>query len=132
MKNGVRLWRFSKKRTLITRKGKIMLCGQCPCGCQPKIIVEWTSNNNGGQGKYKCFDLTPYQKDWIGTPGARWRIIETGACLTYHTGDINGNGKLIGLPSSYCSKYNYDGHMVLQMGCPITDSSSTKWATRCY
>lgn len=127
-----KLWRLSISKLLVRRGSKIMRCEKCPCECEPYIIVEWTSNGRDPQpqGTVKCFDLTPYKVDGIGIPGAKWRLIETGACLHYGSGDVDENGKLVGLRDQFCSSYGYNGYMKLQIGCPQQDGT-TKWATRC-
>lgn len=125
-----KLWRSNKTKRIVRRSSLLIKCSKCPCNCEPQILVEWTSNANGGDGKYKCFNLRPYQKQGTAIPGAKWRLIETGACLGYGSGDVNEKGKLVGLRDQFCSSYSYDGHMKLQIGCPQTDGS-IKWATRC-
>jgi len=52
-----------------------------------------------------------------GTVCAAWRIIEVGFCLVYAEGAVDVQGKLVGMPPEFCSPYNYDGHMELQIGC---------------
>lgn len=128
-----KLWRLSKSKLLVKRGSKIMNCQQCPCECEPYIIAEWTTNasNPQPQGTVKCIDFTPYRGDGVGIPGAKWRSIETGACLLRGgSGDVDEKGKLVGLPQKYCTSYSYNGYVKLQIGCPQPDGS-IKWATRC-
>lgn len=125
-----KLWRYEKSKLLIRRGSAIMNCTKCPCSCEPFIVVEWISNSNGSQGTHKCFNLRPYQGDGVGIPGAKWRLVETGACLKYGNGDVNENGKLVGLRDEFCSNYSYNGYMKLQIGCP-QQNGTIKWATRC-
>lgn len=74
------------------------------------------------------WNLSPYSGDGIGTPGAHWRLIETGAGVKYGSGDINESGRLVGLPSVFTSSYGYDGYMELQQGCEQPDGT-IKWPT---
>lgn len=126
----MKIWHTSNKKIAIDSQKKVMRCIKCPCDCEPKVIVNWTSNGSGINGRYKCFDLTPYQGDDIGTPESKWRLIETGACLRYGLGDIDSNGKLMGLQNQFCSNFSYDGHMELQQGC-IQKDDTIKWPGRC-
>ncbi len=84
------------------------------CDCQPRIIATAVTNRNN-----PTWDLTPYQGNGIGTPFAKWRLFERSyENDSYESGDIDKNGKLVGLPSKFESSYYYDGYMELQQGCP--------------
>ncbi len=91
------------------------------CNCTPRVIATYTTNRNN-----PIWDLTPYQGNGIGQPHAKWRLFERGyENDSYDSGDIDANGKLVGLPSQFESSYYYDGFMELQQGCPVmccTDS----------
>lgn len=126
----MKIWHTAKKKIALNKKKNIWRCKKCPCDCEPKVIASQTVNNRSDDEIPRCFDLTPYQGDGIGAPLHKWRLIETGACLRYNLGDINEDGKLVGLPSSFCSNYSYNGYMSLQQGC-IQKDGSIKWPGTC-
>ena len=129
----MKLWRNSKNQLVLTGENELWIADSCPCDCEPKIIAEWTTNGSTPQppGTVKCVDFTPYQGNCMGPPGGRWRSLEVGACLIRGgQGDIDENGKLVGLPDSYCSGYSYNGYIKLEVGCRQPDGK-IKWATRC-
>ena len=129
------LWR-NKKTGKIIRKHKnarLVVCRICPC-CKPKVIASAITNAQSGRREW---DLTPYQKEWIGLPGARWRLRDVGeahhnnssaSCsgTVYRNGTIDDNGKLVGLPDKFTSTYSYNGYMELQMGC-VREDGSVEW-----
>lgn len=91
----------------------IKACDRCPCeGCEPKIIAHITAEPN------QEVSLVQWQGDKIGYPGARWRLIETSDCYLYMYGEIDENGRLVGLPRGFTSDYSYQGRLQLQQGCP--------------
>ena len=106
--------------------GRLVLCNFCPCVCTPRVIASMVMN---GDDVYRnVWDLTPYMGNGVGTPGGRWRIREVGEahyndptkrCTgnRYDQGTIDANGKLVGLPNRFVSRYSYDGYMELQQGC---------------
>ena len=103
------------------RDGKVFFFEECPCDCEPKGLASYTTN--GQDEDRKCWDLTPYQGNEMGTPGYHWRLIEVANPRTcggvhYNSGNIDECGKLVGLPDKFCSTYSYDGYMEIQQGCP--------------
>ena len=126
----MKLWRNSAKKLVLNDEGKVWVFKDCPCDCEPKIIASQTVNGRVGSSYPKCFDLTPYQGDYVGIPNSKYRLIETGACVTYQIGNINENGKLVGLRDKFCSNYSYNGYMELQQGC-IQADGKIKWPGRC-
>lgn len=129
----MKLWRNSKGLLVLNAEKKPWILSDCPCDCTPKIIAEWTTNATEPQpsGTVKCIDFTPYQGNCIGTPGAYWRSIETGACLIRGgSGRVDDNGKLVGLASSYCTHYRYNGYIKLEQGC-MQANGKILWATKC-
>lgn len=129
----MKIWHTAKKKIALNKKKNIWRCTKCPCDCEPKVIARWTTNASTPQpaGTVKCVDFTPYQGDGVGVPEQRWRAIEVGACLLRGgSGSINEDGKLVGLPSSYCSSYNYNGYIELQQGC-VQKDGSIKWPGTC-
>jgi len=97
------------------------LCPEC-CECKPKTIAMFTTNSSN-----PVWDLTPYQGDGIAPPGSVWRLQETGSNLLYGSGNVNADGKLVGLPASFRSSYTYDGYMRLEIGCP-QPNGTIKWS----
>lgn len=126
----MKLWRNSNNKLVMNAKGEAWLSKECPCDCEPKVIASQTVNGKADSGYPKCWDLTPYQGNCIAVPNSKYRLIETGACLKYQTGDVDANGKLVGLRSEFCSSYSYNGYMELQQGC-IQEDGSIKWPGRC-
>ena len=129
-------WLHAKGRELVIGRntGRIILCWTCPC-CRPRVIGSCITN--GSNENTKIWWLTGYQGDHIGYPGARWRIRDVGEAhhndrssgcsgTIYHTGTINGNGRLAGLPEKFVSSYSYNGYMELQQGCVMPDGS-VRW-----
>jgi len=115
-----------KGKGLVHKDGSLSVFnadGLClDCCCKPKTIATWTTDNN------EPWDLTPYQGDGIGTPGAYWRL--TNDYMGYvpqRQGCIDKNGKLTGLPDSISpTAYKYTWHFVLEAGCPTRDGK-IKW-----
>ena len=93
----MKLWRNSNNKLVMNAKGEAWLSKECPCDCEPKVIASQTVNSRADSGYPKCWDLTPYQGDCIAVPNSKYRLIETGACLKYQNGDVDANGKLVGL-----------------------------------
>ena len=87
-------------------------CKDCS-DCETKVIASFTTNRDN-----PIWDLTPYQGDGVGDPNTKWRVFEKSGGVQYYDGDINENGKLVGLPNEFESSYYYDGFMELQQGCP--------------
>jgi len=83
------------------------------CDCSTTVIARYTTNRDN-----PTWDLTPYQGAGVGKPNTFWRVYETSGGVEYHRGNIDENGTLTGLPSSFTSSYYYDGYMQLQQGCP--------------
>lgn len=85
------------------------------CECDKKVIASFTVSPEN-----RVWDLTPYQGAGIGSPNAKWRIVEVDYQLEYERGDIDANGQLTALPSQFTQSdgYDYEGHMELQQGCP--------------
>lgn len=88
-------------------------CSDDCAECTPRVVASFTTNPSN-----PVWDLTLYQSDGIGTPNRKWRLVERGELLEYQRGDIDENGKLVGLPNQFESHYSYDGYMELQEGCP--------------
>lgn len=84
----------------------------CPCNCAPKVIASFTTNRD-----QPVWNLTPYQGVGMGTPCGHWRVFETSGRITYFQGEIDQEGRLVGLPNEFRSNYYYDGYMQLQEGC---------------
>ena len=129
------LWKDRETKKLIRKKtnGRLVVCWVCPC-CKPRVIASKITNASDGRAEW---DLTPYQGDKVGLPGARWRIRDVGeahhndsdaSCsgVIYNNGTIDGNGKLVGLPDKFVSGYNYNGYMELQQGC-VREGGSVEW-----
>ena len=70
------LWLDMKTKKIIKKKknGRLIDCWACPC-CKPKVIASKITNARTGP---KTWDLTPYQKERIGLPGAKWRLRDVG------------------------------------------------------
>lgn len=118
-------WRRNGK--IIKMEGKFVSCNECPCDCEPYVIAEKTTN--GSDPARKTWDLTPYQGPYKAKvrKGARWRLIETGACLSYGSGTVNSKGEMVGLQDHFSSSYSYDGHMILEEGCYDEKTGKTTW-----
>lgn len=120
------------------KNGKLIFSGggayssdECPCDCKPKVIASKVLNGSSENEDEKCWDLTPYQGNKVGTPNFQWRLIEVGedhSCsgIQYGGGSIDECGKLSGLPDEFCSTYAYDGYMEIQQGCP-DKSGAVQW-----
>ena len=113
------------------RGGEVFLYPKCPCDCEPMVIASKKLNGSSENEDEKCWDLTPYQGNEVGTPGFYWRLIEVGdprdcGGSHYGNGSIDECGKLVGLQNEYCSTYSYDGFMELQQGCP-DEEGNIKW-----
>ena len=114
-------------QVLLHRRLGSELCAEFTTCCRkPDIVAEKITN--AGDETRRCWDLTGLQGDCVGCPGGRWRLIEVGdppgsSCYTgnppgnYGEGEIDENGRLVGLPDEFCSIYSYDGHMELQTSC---------------
>ena len=91
----------------------------CICECTPKILVKYILHPK------TTWDLTPYQTLGFAKPAPYervWLIKECSRGVTYQSGEINHEGTLVGLPSSFDAKYSYDGYMTIQQLCidPVT------------
>lgn len=131
-----RLWLNRDSKTIIRKKRnrRLISCWTCPC-CKPRVIASKITNS--GNESMKTWDLTPYQGDRVGLPGARWRLRDVGeshhnnpdaSCggVIYGTGKINANGRLEGLPDKFVTSYYYNGYMELQQGC-VQENGSILW-----
>jgi hypothetical protein len=111
-------------RGMVRKNGSLSVVnanGKCPnCCCKPKILVSHTIAGNG------TWDLTPYQGDNQALSGSSWRLRESGHGVVYASGEVNKNGKLVGLPNSFKSSYSYAGYMRIEIGCP-QKNGSIKW-----
>lgn len=127
----MKLWKNGKTRTLIKKDGFLVVCWTCPC-CKPRVIASKITNPNSPR-----WDLTPYQGERIGLPGARWRLRDVGeahhndrdqSCsgVIYGNGSIDKDGKLVGLPNEFVSGYSYNGYMQLQQGC-VDENGNITW-----
>lgn len=94
----------------------------CQINCSPYVLASKTVNRNTDP----VMDLTPYQGPGHNYPLNKWRLIETGYHLVYYSGDIDCDGKLVGLPSQFVSNYYYNGYMQLQVGC-VQENGSVTW-----
>jgi len=95
--------------------------GKCPnCCCTPRILASYTTLN------YGIWDLTPYQGDYQAPPGSSWRLWESSYGLTYGSGNVDQNGRLVNLPNSFMSNYSYAGYMRIEIGCP-QENGTIKW-----
>ena len=116
--------------------GNIMICDECPVEkiCQPCVIASFVTHGKDGRDTW---NLTPYQGEGIGFPGAVWRIRDVGeshhhdpsaSCTgtVYESGEIDETGTLVGLPKKFVSKYDYEGYMELQQGCR-TENGDIIW-----
>jgi hypothetical protein len=108
--------------------------GECPgcCQCEPFVLGSFTTNRYYNP----CWDLTPYQGPGQAPPGSYWRLIEIGMCYPYSypwygAGCVNSEGRLVGLPSQFCSNYYYDGYMELQIGCYDPTDNRIHWPGTC-
>ena len=127
----MKFWKDYRTKVLILKKGLFITCWVCPC-CKPRVIASKITNPSS-----PVWDLTPYQGDRVGLPGAVWRFRDVGeahhndssaSCsgVIYNTGNINSNGKLVGLPSEFRSGYSYNGYMQLQQGC-VDEKGNITW-----
>lgn len=135
-KPDLRAWLHAKGRELVVGRntGQLILCWTCPC-CRPRVIASRITN--GRDEETKTWWLTDWQGDYVGFPGGKWRLRDVGeshhndrstGCsgTIYHNGDIDGKGKLVGLPDKFVSTYSYNGYMELQQGCVMPDGS-VRW-----
>ena len=135
-KPDIRAWLHAKGRELVIGRntGKLILCWVCPC-CRPRVIASYVTN--GRDEATKTWWLTDWQGDYVGFPGGKWRLRDVGEAhhndrsagcsgTIYHNGDIDGKGKLVGLPDKFVSSYSYNGYMQLQQGCVMPDGS-VRW-----
>ena len=91
-----------KNGKVIMRGGEVFLYPECPCDCEPKVLGSKVLNGASENEEDKCWDLTPYQGNEIGTPGFYWRLIEVGedgSCsgVNYGGGNIDDCGTSNGL-----------------------------------
>lgn len=114
--------------------GELLLCWTCPC-CRPRVIASFITN--GRDETRRVWNLAPYRGDWVGLPGSRWRLRDVGEAhhgnpsrgcegTIYHQGEIDGRGRLAGLPEEFESSYGYDGYMEIQQGC-VRKDGSVEW-----
>jgi len=101
-------------------------CAFC-CACEPKVLAWYTTNANTNP----VWNLRPYQGIRKAPPNSYWRIIEMGACLLYHQGCVDKQGRLVGLPDEFRSNYYYDGYMELQIGCYDPKDGLIHWPGHC-
>ena len=129
------LWRDKKSGKVVQKKknGRLVVCWVCPC-CKPKVIASKITNARTGPATW---NLTRYQGEKVGLPGARWRLRDDGeshhnnpnaSCSgsQYGQGNIDEKGKLVGLPAQFTSGYSYNGYMELQQGC-VREDGSIEW-----
>ena len=100
-------------------------CVTC-CGCEPKVLATFITNYDN-----PVWNLRPYQGPRKARYRSHWRIIEVGACLVYHKGCVDKEGRLVGLPDEFRSNYYYDGYMELQIGCYDPRDGMVHWPGRC-
>jgi len=86
-----------------------------PCKVSRDVLKKQTVNI--GDPATSKMDLRDFQGKGKGTPGCRWRLVETSYDLEYASGEIDCDGELVGLPSEFESHYSYDGYMELQILC---------------
>ena len=101
-------------------------CTLC-CGCKPKVLGSYITNAETSP----TWDLTPYQGLHQAPSNSYWRIIETGACLVYHTGCVDKRGQLVNLPDEFRTNYSYNGYMELQIGCYDPKDDLIHWPGTC-
>ena len=111
------LWRDKKTGKIIHRKknGRLIGCWTCPC-CKPRVIAGKITNGRTGP------------KEWDLRPGESHHNDSGASCsgTIYYSGDVNGKGKLVGLPDKFVSSYSYNGYMELQQGC-VREDGSVEW-----
>ncbi len=119
---------------MITIKKCDMDC-ENPCGCSPRVIasrmMHAVCSESGSRQEYDYWYLDEYQGDGVGTPNTYWRLIELDYCNRYDWGEIDENGKLVGLQDYVRSGYCYCGYMEIQQGCytpPEGDTSSPSYS----
>ena len=103
-------------------------CRQCCDCCKPKVLASFVTNSTIAD--HRTWDLTPYQGAGIDSadcPHVQWRLIETGAGLTYGNGRVDADGELTGLPDSFTTNYSYNGYMSLQLGCKNAKTGAVEW-----
>lgn len=138
-----KLWNGEQGKISIDKQtGKLIQCISCPC-CVPRVIAKKITNASK-EGKEKGmdkWDLRPYKKQGIGTPGNRWYLRDVGSShwnnqkyscsgSSYGSGKIDQKGVLVGLPDEFVSRYSYNGYMQLLEGCPYIDENGyerVKW-----
>lgn len=118
---------WKRNGRIIKQDGRFTRCSECPCECEPYVIAEKITNST--DPTRRVWDLTPYQglHKAKARKGARWRLIETGACLTYGSGEVSSQGEMLGLPASFTTSYSYDGHMILEEGCYDEKTGTIRW-----
>lgn len=104
-------------------------CSACPGNCFPEVIGSWTTN-----GAHPTINLTPFQH-YFAHPCAAWRLIEVGVCFPvgypwYGAGCAGSDGRLLGVPSSFTSRFLYDGFLEFQIGCRQGDGT-IDWPGSC-
>ncbi len=102
----------------------------CAGGCYPHVLTDEAIHapDDGYSDDHvdypSIWHLESWQGDGIAPPGSYWRMMEVGACLKYNTGCVNADGRLVGLPSTFESDYDYYGYMELQIGCVDPDDDN--------
>jgi hypothetical protein len=115
-KNGTLGVRTNGNIVVFNAKSECVLC----CPCKPEVLGTFTTNST------TPWDLREYQGDEMASPGAYWRLRETGAGLFYGSGHVGSNGELTGLPDEFRSSYNYNGYMQLEIGCE-NEEGTIQW-----
>lgn len=124
-----------KRGVLINGKAAVFsAAGYCPacCSCIPFVLGSFTTH----PPETPCWNLTPYQGPGKAPPGSFWRLIEVGSCYPsgyawYGAGRVDAEGRLVNLPSSFCTLYAYDGYMQLQIGCLAPNGTHVLWPGTC-
>jgi len=124
-KTGKRSLRSNAKAQIFTTSGR---CSEC---CTPYVLASAVTNSGN-----PTWNLTPYQGPGKATPCAFWRLIETGNCYPaaypwYGAGCVDSTGQLVGLPSSFTSRFSYNGYMQLQIGCRSSGGTQINWPGTC-
>lgn len=109
-------------------------CPDYPEDCTPQYcsvsgVIASATTNSGNP----TWDLSSYQNvDQGNRCPFNWRVIETGACVTHHSGSgSTTTGYLTGLPASFTSIYGYDGYMELQIACWDCHTGTYIWPGSC-
>lgn len=125
MTTSKKLW-LKGGKVVVDENGRPVLCGECPCGkvCEPKNLYGFSVD--GRSEESRTHDLSDWAGDGVGWPGGVWRLVELTDCYLYASGEIDENGRLVGLPATFESQYHYLGRMVLQQGC-IDEFGAVLW-----